>query len=503
MALTINAFEKSTLKLGDITVICRSSDGYINATKLCEAGGKRIGHWLANESSRELINEISSVVGIPTTELLKKTQGGIPKEQGTWVHRDLAIHIAMWVSPKFGLLVNEWHNKRETTGSTRINIGDILTSNSFVKELLDATDSVNVPISAQEIIEHLLGNNENAIKIYNMFGHKNFNKCWIYISDAMKLEYLTNEKGDWAINNVNKRIISQFDDEECRNIKKEELKTIILLGSNLTPIKYINLPSGREIDKDHGNTLYTLATGECFKLMLMMARTDAGNKVRQYFIKIEEGFNIVAEYLIEIERQKLLQGTLLLQQRNTELEKEKLIIEEKTRKEEQEKYNAYRKRIQDIHDILPHTKLESGWVYIITSMDPNKNFIWKIGQTSDINTRLSSLRTSDNSIECYRKYQVNDKDLIEHTLHRLLNRFRVWKNKEWFYIYNKAKMLQFIENIINNINDGIDDNNLLEMRERYLTELELNIPVSFEEDETPRSRTPTKTRSKSPGNIKH
>jgi hypothetical protein len=488
MALTINAFEKSTLKLGDITVICRSSDGYINATKLCEAGGKRIGHWLANESSRELINEI-----------LKKTQGGIPKEQGTWVHRDLAIHIAMWVSPKFGLLVNEWHNKRETTMPTRINIGDILTSNSFVKELLDATDSVNVPISAQEIIEHLLGNNENAIKIYNMFGHKNFNKCWIYISDAMKLEYLTNERGINALKKIHHRIISKFDEEECTNIGKTEMETIILLVPNLEPIKYINLPSGREIDKDHGNTLYTLATGECFKRMLMMAKTDAGNKVRQYFIKIEEGFNIVAEYLTEIERQKLIHEKnekLLLQQRCD-------IIEEKTRKEEQEKYNAYRKRIQDIHDILPQTKLESGWVYIITSMDPNKNFIWKIGQTSDINTRLSSLRTSDNSIECYRKYQVNDKDLIEHTLHRLLNRFRVWKNKEWFYIYNEAKMLQFIENIINNINDGIDDNNLLEMRERYLTELELNIPVSFEEDETPRSRTPTKTRSKSPGNIKH
>jgi phage anti-repressor protein len=52
------------------------------------------------------------------------------------------------------------------------------------------------------------------------------------------------------------------------------------------------------------NKLYTLSTGECFKLMLMMAKTESGNKIIQYFLKIEEGFIIVADYLREIETQK-------------------------------------------------------------------------------------------------------------------------------------------------------------------------------------------------------
>lgn len=51
-------------------------------------------------------------------------------------------------------------------------------------------------------------------------------------------------------------------------------------------------------------TQHTLATGECFKLMLMMAKTESGNMVRQYFLDIENAFSTIAEYLVEIEKQK-------------------------------------------------------------------------------------------------------------------------------------------------------------------------------------------------------
>ena len=79
------------------------NDVMINATLMAKACGKKIGHYLSNQSTKELISEISSVIGIPITELVIIVQGGTPQNQGTWFHRLIAIHFAMWCNPIFGV----------------------------------------------------------------------------------------------------------------------------------------------------------------------------------------------------------------------------------------------------------------------------------------------------------------------------------------------------------------------------------------------------------------
>lgn len=86
----------------------RLLDGYINATALCKACGKEMKHYLSNASTKEFVNELSSEVGIPTSALIQTVRGGDPRFQGTWVHPQVAIHLAQWASPKFAVAVSKW-----------------------------------------------------------------------------------------------------------------------------------------------------------------------------------------------------------------------------------------------------------------------------------------------------------------------------------------------------------------------------------------------------------
>lgn len=93
----------------------RLSDGYINATSLCKASGKLLGHYLENNTTQEFVKELSSVTLISVTELIQVIQGGTPDLQGTWVHPQVAINLGQWASPKFAVtitqLVMDWINR--------------------------------------------------------------------------------------------------------------------------------------------------------------------------------------------------------------------------------------------------------------------------------------------------------------------------------------------------------------------------------------------------------
>lgn len=90
------------------TVPQRITDGYFNATVMCKASGKQIGHYLENSTTKDFLSELSSDIGIPISGLVQVIKGGEPHLQGTWVHPQVAIHLAQWLSPKFAVLVSKW-----------------------------------------------------------------------------------------------------------------------------------------------------------------------------------------------------------------------------------------------------------------------------------------------------------------------------------------------------------------------------------------------------------
>ena len=58
--------------------------------------------------TEEFLNELQSDMGIPISELIQSLKGGLSDLQGTWVHPQVAIHLAQWLSPKFAVMFSRW-----------------------------------------------------------------------------------------------------------------------------------------------------------------------------------------------------------------------------------------------------------------------------------------------------------------------------------------------------------------------------------------------------------
>lgn len=86
----------------------RLEDGYVNATAMCTLANKRFNDYRRLNSTEAFISELVTVTGIPATVLIQTIQGGDAALQGTWVHPDVAVHLAQWCSPIFAVKVNQF-----------------------------------------------------------------------------------------------------------------------------------------------------------------------------------------------------------------------------------------------------------------------------------------------------------------------------------------------------------------------------------------------------------
>ncbi|WP_143588790.1 MULTISPECIES: KilA-N domain-containing protein [unclassified Thalassospira] len=91
------------------TICQRKEDGYIHATAMCQAGGKRWDHYRANATTEDFLQALASDTGIPASQLVISKKGNSASfKQGTWVHPKVALHLAQWISPKFAVQVVNW-----------------------------------------------------------------------------------------------------------------------------------------------------------------------------------------------------------------------------------------------------------------------------------------------------------------------------------------------------------------------------------------------------------
>lgn len=90
-------------------------DGFINATQLCRVGRKKFGNWFQLESTKDLIKTLKNELNSNTHEcasiVVDIKKGGNSKTQGSWIHPDLSIHLALWISPNFAIKVSSWVNE--------------------------------------------------------------------------------------------------------------------------------------------------------------------------------------------------------------------------------------------------------------------------------------------------------------------------------------------------------------------------------------------------------
>lgn len=91
----------------------------VNATQMAKAFGKFPADWLRQKSTNEFVNALSSDMGIPTSSLIQVVKGG-NNEQGTWMHEEVALEFARWLSPQFAIWCNRQIKQLLTTGHTEM-----------------------------------------------------------------------------------------------------------------------------------------------------------------------------------------------------------------------------------------------------------------------------------------------------------------------------------------------------------------------------------------------
>jgi hypothetical protein len=132
------------INLNGITILSRE-DGFINATALCKAGGKKFNDWYRLETTIELIKILTEnlMSGIPDiTNNLENTEFNFTTVEITkgrygcsWVHPDLAVQLAQWISPTFSLQVSKWIRELSLYGTVTLNKEKLLELKNENKQL--------------------------------------------------------------------------------------------------------------------------------------------------------------------------------------------------------------------------------------------------------------------------------------------------------------------------------------------------------------------------------
>jgi hypothetical protein len=92
----------------DAPISRRDSDGFANATAMCQANGKLWGHYRELDRTTGYIKALGDSLGIPSDQLVLTTTTGPNHLRGTWIHPRLAVDLARWLSPEFAVWMDGW-----------------------------------------------------------------------------------------------------------------------------------------------------------------------------------------------------------------------------------------------------------------------------------------------------------------------------------------------------------------------------------------------------------
>jgi len=91
----------------DTPIARRSIDGYVNATVMCKANGKRWTKYRESDRAAEYLEALSTEARISVHALIESRTGGADGGE-TWIHPRVAVDLARWVSPSFAVWMDGW-----------------------------------------------------------------------------------------------------------------------------------------------------------------------------------------------------------------------------------------------------------------------------------------------------------------------------------------------------------------------------------------------------------
>ncbi len=93
----------------------------VNVSKMAKAFNQTPAAWLRLSSAKRFLNELSHVKNIPLINLIKIVKKTEPDyEKGVWMHEDVALEFARWLSPSFAIWNNQRTQELLLTGKTEM-----------------------------------------------------------------------------------------------------------------------------------------------------------------------------------------------------------------------------------------------------------------------------------------------------------------------------------------------------------------------------------------------
>lgn len=120
--ISTNLIVKDYDNSGNILKVSFTTDAYFNATAVAKAFGKRPYDWLELDVTKEYIFELRSQTVHQQNQWVITKNGSPENGGGTWLHPDLGVPFARWLSVKFAV----WADRQ---------IKDILISKNSKKDI--------------------------------------------------------------------------------------------------------------------------------------------------------------------------------------------------------------------------------------------------------------------------------------------------------------------------------------------------------------------------------
>jgi len=95
----------------------RSSDGYWNATEMCQRYGRLFADFYRLKTTNAYLAVASDIMGYPIDSLVEVSPG---RNSQTWVHPRVALKLAAWLNPVFEFWVYSTIEKLLTQGKVEL-----------------------------------------------------------------------------------------------------------------------------------------------------------------------------------------------------------------------------------------------------------------------------------------------------------------------------------------------------------------------------------------------
>jgi len=108
----------------------RTTDGYVNATAMCRANGKEWSKYRESDRCQTYLDALAETSEIRMFDLIESRQG---QGGGTWVHPQVAVDLARWISAPFAVWMDGWFLESvaakqapEPVAASRLEAGEVV-----------------------------------------------------------------------------------------------------------------------------------------------------------------------------------------------------------------------------------------------------------------------------------------------------------------------------------------------------------------------------------------